>query len=91
MHRRSCQTSCKMAMLPSPRSPQPVTRPVWAPSYLAIAAVVAQLAHRFDHMIEAPDMRFAEQAAMGVERIAPAKLDLAVPCDEIIDCPPGSQ
>src|SRR3546814_20658229 len=45
---------------------------------LAFAAIVAQLADRLDYVVEPPDVGFAEQAAMGVERIVPAKLDLTV-------------
>src|SRR3546814_18592825 len=38
----------------------------------------SQLADRLDYVVEPPDVGFAEQAAMGVERIVPAKLDLTV-------------
>src|SRR3546814_9887223 len=45
---------------------------------LAFAAIVAQLADRLDYVVEPPDVGFAEQAAMGVERIVPATPDLTV-------------
>src|SRR3546814_14370451 len=45
---------------------------------LAFAAIVAQLADRLDYVVEPPDVGFAEQAAMGVERIVPAKPALTV-------------
>ena len=45
---------------------------------LPLAAIVAQLTHRLNHMIQTPDMRLAQQPAMGVDRIAPAQLDLTV-------------
>src|SRR3546814_7801975 len=46
--------------------------------HLALAAVVTKLAHCLDHMVESPDMRLTEQAAMGVDRIAATQLNLAI-------------
>src|SRR3546814_12209216 len=46
--------------------------------HLALAAVVTKLAHCLDHVVESPDMRLTEQAAMGVDRIAATQLNLAI-------------
>ena len=39
---------------------------------------MAQLTHRLDDMVQSPNMGLAQQAAMGVDGIAPAQLDLAI-------------
>src|SRR3546814_6816490 len=46
--------------------------------HLALAAVVTKLAHCLDHVVESPDMRLTEKAAMGVDRIAATQLNLAI-------------
>src|SRR3990167_6468869 len=46
--------------------------------HLALAAVVTKLTHCLDHVVEAPDMRLTEQAAMGVDRKAATQLNLAI-------------
>src|SRR3546814_468943 len=46
--------------------------------HLALAAVVTKLANCLDHVVESPDMRLTEQAAMGVDRIAATQLNLAI-------------
>src|SRR5262245_62148017 len=54
------------------------------------AAVAAQLLHRLEHVIDAGDVRFRQQSAMGVDRQLAAELDAAV-LDEIADLAAGAE
>ena len=60
----------RMAMLPSPKSPQPVTTPILA-SATWRAGLAAQLAHRLDDVVHAEHVRLREQPAVGVDGQAP--------------------
>ena len=65
-------------MLPSPKSPQPVTSPELGVGHLGLAGLAAQLTRHLDHVIESPVVALGEEATVGVHRVAPAELDPTV-------------
>ena len=65
-------------MLPSPKSPQPVTTPDLGVGDLALTGVAPKLANGLDDVAHAEHVRFREESTVGVHGQLSSQLDPAI-------------